>query len=316
MLKLPQKGFRPSTTVHNCDLAIACDWLEASVMACETEISRSSVSDILFEQQIYQKDRHSGFSFCSDFIDSLWAEMRRRERLAADACLFKVSEKRILRRADWTRGLPGVFLMILCCIEYYEELNSGPLARKFVNQGELFEDFCRETIGLGGWVATRTGWSSSSTSSPQKLVATVKLAADALREHYVNESFVEIYSGKNEAGCDMVAYLPYDDSRTGRPVALIQCASGANFKDKLGTPSIDLWRKFIAFSTIPLRGFCTPRAFGDEEFKRHAGQVDGVFLDRHRLLSPFAKSGRLSPDLSSRLSDWLHPRIKSLPILT
>jgi len=113
-----------------------------------------------------------------------------------------------------------------------------------------------------------------------------------------------------------VSHWPYADKWTGRPIVLLQCASGADYADKLGTPNIDRWRDFIAFSTIPLRGFCTPRAFESREFRQQSGKVKGLLLDRFRLLEPFALGAReVSAPLIQRLVNWLRPRVRAMPIL-
>jgi len=202
-------------------------------------------------------------------------------------------------------------LLILTCHEYYEPLRD---LSDYVIQGELFEDFCCEALRKNGWQAARTGWASH--KGAKKLPSTVKAVAEALGETDIRDQAVKRAKKKNEAGCDMVSHWRYADDWTGRPTLLLQCASGADFEDKLGTPNIDQWRQFFGFSAIPLRGFCTPRSFQKEEFLTHCQQVNGLLLERFRLLEPFASgSSQLSKELDKRLVGWTSPRIKALPKL-
>lgn len=66
---------------------------------------------------------------------------------------------------------------------------------------------------------------------------------------------------------------------------LMQCASGDDWTDKLHTPDIEVLKRLITFSSSPQRGIAMPFAQEDEEFSRQCNHVDGMLLDRYRLLS-------------------------------
>lgn len=119
----------------------------------------------------------------------------------------------------------------------------------------------------------------------------------------------------NEAGLDLVCARPFEDRRGGRPLFFLQCASGANWRDKLRTPDIRCWSKLIDFSNDPQRGFAVPFSLLKDEFRRSCCSVNGMLLDRHRLLSiPTDKpSGWIPEDLRENLLAWLRPRVEALP---
>jgi hypothetical protein len=311
MLVLPEVGFAESVEVHNCSVAVAADWIEASLLEADEEITQPQVADILREQGIYPK--RDGV-LCADFLATVWGELERRAKLLGSLSCYHVEGMRIQRKSRWQNVIAPAFLLSLSCASYYpalRDLNRG----QYVDQGDMFEEFCRLALDGDGWRATRTGWSSQ--RGAKKLAATVAAAAEALGESSVNHEQVALDRHKNEAGCDLVCHRMYREQWSGRPVVLVQCASGSDFRDKLGTPSIDRWRDYIAFSTIPLRGFCTPQAFQQNEFRQHSHQVKGLLLDRYRLLEPFAHRGlELPPPLARRLKTWLHPRLRILPRLT
>ena len=249
----------------------------------------------------------------TEFIGNVWSELERRARLLGVLGFFTLGERRLTRTRAWNDCLPFAYLLVLSGAAYFPSLrrfNSG----RYVEQGELFEDFCCHGLNHGGWQTARTGWSSR--EGARKLDATVAAVAAELDELDINTAQVALDRGENEAGCDLVCHRSYRDGWTGRPVVLVQCASGIKFHSKLGTPSIDRWRNYIGFSTIPLRGFCTPLAFPREDFRRHSCKVSGLLLDRYRLLEPFAHEGvQLPATLSRRIAAWLRPRLKVLPIL-
>ncbi len=244
----------------------------------------------------------------------IWEELRRRERLSGKLALYRLSPKRATRACGWDECVATTFLLILACLPYYRELRVTRL-RNYGQQGELFEDFCCESLLCNGWTTTRTGWASH--QGAQKLKRTVDAVALALDEHTINAAIVQIFKDENEAGCDLVSHWPYEDRRLGRPVVLLQCASGADFDKKLATPDIKRWCDFIAFSTTPIRGFCTPYSFTQSDFEKYSRIVKGIFLDRFRLIQPFANATRaISANLERRLTQWSRARIKALPRLT
>ncbi len=313
MLALPKVGFRRSVKTHNCDLTVVCDWIEISLAVDETEISQQAINDILVEQGVYDKGDADAATMRATFIGRIWDELRRRGGLAGQSAHYEVRPHRLVRVADSSRLLPAFFLLCLCCSEYYEVLNAEPLS-DYGKQGGLFEEFCSVSLSGQGWKVARTGWTS--TTGAKKLKATVQAVMAATSEDAIQDRWVSIYGDKNEAGCDLVSFLSYPDGFVGRPLILLQCASGADYKTKLGTPDLGLWRKLITFSVAPQRGFCTPRSFEPDPFLATAGQVDGWLLERHRLLRPFATGAtELPKSLANELRKWLRPRFKAMPRL-
>ena len=119
----------------------------------------------------------------------------------------------------------------------------------------------------------------------------------------------------NDAGLDLMLYRPFSDGRTGLPVFMFQCASGGDWEGKLHTPNLRVWTKAIQFPSDPKKAFATPFAFVDSEFRKSANLVDGLLLDRLRLLTPgYNDADWVSTKLSQRIVKWLRPRVKELPL--
>src|SRR5437899_1916094 len=109
MLDIPEFGFRRSVRVHNCTVAIVCDWIESSLLFDETEISQAQVSDILHEQEYYPRGDKEERDFVAEFQGMLWMELERRARLLGNVCLFTILGKRVVRRPDWEDSAASCF---------------------------------------------------------------------------------------------------------------------------------------------------------------------------------------------------------------
>ena len=73
MLALREKGVRRSTRRHNSRVDVLADWIEGSALFGEGRISISDVKDELCDHEVY-----SCQDFAAEFVDILWAELRRR----------------------------------------------------------------------------------------------------------------------------------------------------------------------------------------------------------------------------------------------
>ena len=184
-------------------------------------------------------------------------------------------------------------------------------------QGQLFEELAKESISttFNGWKVELTGWSRANTS---KLTAVVSNTARLLDESIGNlEKWTS--SSANEAGLDLICWRPFADGRGCYPTLLFQCASGGDWEDKVETPDLKIWRRLVEFRAqgLPRKAFATPFAFLDEEFTRTCNKVDGLLMDRYRLLAAGAvKTNWVPRELARQLATWAKPRQARLPKLS
>ena len=181
----------------------------------------------------------------------------------------------------------------------------------YTEQGELFELVTKASLEtqFTGWVVHQTGWTRRNAAGLEQVVNEVT------RHLGEQKGRLELWSKSNakELGLDLLCYRPFPDNRVGIPVYLTQCASGANWKSKLSTPHLGTWRNVIQFTTMPKRAFATPFAFLDREFIQHSTVVDGLLLDRCRLLGASrCNIDWVSPDLQDRLLAWAEHRTEVL----
>jgi hypothetical protein len=305
MLRLPTKGFSRSINVHNSRLDVACDWLEGSVLFAEDRISTTDVIDVLIEEQMYDDQ-----DFASEFVDNIWSELKRREKLLGSGSPFVIASAKIKRKYSWNEAIAHSFCLIVSLLPYYPKL-AEQFGNDYTEQGELFELLTKESLEkqFSGWIIFSTGWTRTNAKKIGNIVQEVSDRLGEIKgdwEQWIN-------SDANEAGLDLLCYRPFFDKRVGIPVYLLQCASGQDWSKKQHTPNIDLWEKLVLFAAKPQKAFAIPYVVLDYDFRKYCNLVRGMFLDRYRILTPTNDNiNWISQTLNSKITKWLKPRISKL----
>jgi hypothetical protein len=309
MLEMPKVGFNVSVAVHNVRLDALVEWVEGSVAFVSDEVSQSDIADALIEGQVY-RDR----AFATQLIEAAWTEMRRRAKCLGAAGLFDVQKLRVKRTRDWKATPAYSFCLALALQISYRQQVAKRFGTDYVAQGELFERLTAESLKSLGWSVHSTGWSAAKVAGMKEKVAAI---AAHLGEP-VLEGGVTRWTKKaaKDAGLDVVCSLPFEDGWGGRPLCLVQCASGEDWGQKLHTPNLRLWEKLVDFTTAPTRGLSMPFAPTAEVFRK-AAINDGItlLLDRHRLLAPSLRGSNtwISAALRNDLNKWTADRVEVFP---
>lgn len=304
MIALPTKGIGISETAHNIDLDLFCDWLEASILFADDSISKSDVVDFLKENELYRSQ-----DFAYEFVNDSWNELRRRQLVLAGGCPFSVLVD-LERTTQWRDAAAHSFFVLVSCGKWYPDWASQ-FGRDYTEQGVLFEEITKEAVQLifNDWNTHGTGWS---TTNPNNLDEIVQRVSGLLGEK-AKELQPWTTEDANDAGLDILLYHSFPDDRAGRTVYLIQCASGANWSSKRKTPDLAIWNKIVEFTSPPSKALAIPFSLLDDEFRRSANIVEGMLLDRYRLLWPAKQTPEWIPnDLRDRVIAWLTPRVQAL----
>ena len=305
MLRLPDVGVRLSIKEHNSDLSVLCDWVEASVLLLDETLSAIEVIDVLMEEQVYREQ-----DFAHEIVEQVWAAIERRQSWLNASRIIRVHGARLVRNLEWAQVPAHAFCLVVAlrrCLKTWSEA-VGP---NYVEQGHLFERITEEALVEQGWEVFRTGWAGIAT--PPAFVDIVGQIADRLNEPAM--SGLDLPQEVKDQGLDLVCTRPFQDRRGGHVLYLVQCASGDNWRTKLRTPSFELWRDLVRFSSPYPRAIAVPFAFPeDEAFRVTRLSADGVFLDRFRILGAgLRRVGWESGDLTQDLLRWLEPKIALLP---
>ena len=307
MLTLPTVGISRSVNVHNVELDVLCDWLESSVLFDEEELSATDVVDVLLEDHYYDDS-----DMASEIVSSAWTELRRRQSWISEGSPFSIAGHRISRVRTWRQVPAQSFCLLLSLSKWYRSW-AQQFGSDYTEQGELFEELTKESIvrQFRDWRVIMTGWSRKG----MQLTTVVHEIANQLGESTGN---ISRWTGEmaKDAELDLVCYRPFADGRVGIPVYLLQCASGANWESKLHTPRIEIWKRLIEFTAEPKKAFATPFALLDTAFFQSCNLVNGMLIDRYRILAAGAHNKNwVSSTLKQRLVAWSKCRIACLPRL-
>jgi len=309
MLRLPATGTSRSIIKHNCRCDIHVDWIEASLLFATEVVTRSDIVDALTEGNAYESQE-----FANEWVSTLWGELDRRVSLLESGAAIARHGDRAERTADWKSRPALSFCVTLAMLPHYRKEVVAACGKNYVEQGELFEKLSHESLALQRWQVEKVGWSRSTATVVE---AKVLALAGAIGEPAIPDG-VKRWAAPSakDGGLDLVAWAPFTDGWGGRPVLLIQCASGDDWTEKLHTPNLELWNKLVDFSVKPRRGLTMPFAPEEDEFRRQVnnGQVL-LLLDRHRLLHPLRIAGPTLPTsaLANELIAWMEPRIAAFP---
>jgi hypothetical protein len=308
MLEFPLKVTNTDSPEDPVAIPLLCDWIEASVLFQRSQdLGDAELVDVLMDEEIcnVQADAWA-------IKDDAWTELRRRQRgLNGRSYPFFVPEARLRRLAKWDEVPAYSFCLALSLSALYKSW-AASFGTDYREQGELFELLTEQSLraSLLTWKIHRTGWSHSNTHNLRDIVDDV---AARLKESVGNVPKWTRPQAK-EAGLDILCYRPYHDDRGSLPVYLMQCSSGRDFEEKLQTPDLKKWGRIVEFTSTPRRAFATPRSFSEHDFSMHANSVDGLFLDRYRLMAASLHDRHwMSDDLKRRIVRWLRPRLRTLP---
>jgi hypothetical protein len=309
MLRLPESGLRPYRNGHRTDLSIFCDWLEGSLLFTGySRLSLSDIKDVLMEEHLYDKQDKA-----SEFLADVWREFDRRKSALGQSYPIQIENLRLLRLMPWRQSPAYSFCLLLSFAERYRSWSKG-FGTDFTEQGLLFEEITCAALKqeLDGWKVHSTGWSSARAARLKTIVEDVRTL---LGEDAGKLGKFPKFKVAKDAGLDVVLLRPFSDNRIGFPLYLVQCASGAKWEGKRNQPNLNAWRTFIDFAVMPKKALAIPFAVRDDEFWWSCRHMDGMLIDRMRLLSGGRqKPDWISGDMKRRVIAWMVPRIKVLPL--
>ena len=310
MLSFPESGIRPysAQSGHQCDLDIFSDWLEGSLLfGVEEVLSISDIKDVLSDEHIYDDQDKA-----SELLSDVWGVITRRNAALGDSYPIKTNGLKLTRRFAWQDCPAYSFCLLLSYSDRYRKWRKS-FGRNFTEQGRLFEDVTAEALAheMSDWKAYPTGWSRTRTNKIEKNIECIR---SMLGEKQGRLDSIPDLKQMKDAGLDLVLWRPFPGGRTGVPLYLVQCASGANWEKKRNEPEIDLWRTMIDFAARPKKALAIPYAISEDEHWISCRRMNGMLLDRLRLLSGGHRQAEwISAEISSRIVAWMKPRVSGLP---
>lgn len=301
MLSHPS-GFLLSVRERNIEDSLFLDWLEATSMFLEEELSQTDVVDHVVQEQIFEEQDNA-----SEFVLSAWSALERRLSWLGSYSPIAFQDRWMIRQLDWQDVPAHSYCLVVSLGSRYEDWHTtfGP---NYVEQGRLFESITRAAMKarFRGWEFLQTGWSRDNAS---KLAAVIDDLISAIDERKGKPDDYLDQDAK-DAGVDLVWHLRFADVRGGAPIYLAQCASGKNWVDKVNEPNIREWTKIVDFAVTPSKAFSLPFALSERELRRQSNRAGGLLVDRYRLLEQDdSESTWLPGPLRLELIEWLDQRI-------
>jgi len=312
MLEVPEIGVRPYSAQrgHQSDLSVFTDWLEGSLLfGSDDSLSIAEIKDALTDEHIYEDQDKA-----SEVLTDVWTEIKRRKKALGNSYPISCQPTKLVRAMVWREAPAYAFCLLLSYSERYPEWRKS-FGKNYTEQGLLFEEITALALNneLSEWTSHATGWARTQTA---RIKDSVEMVRGLLNEKEGRIDLIPDLNTIKDAGLDLVLWRPFPDSRIGCPLYLVQCASGANWEGKRTEPDLNLWRTMIEFAAIPKKALAIPYAISDNDFWISCRRMDGMLLDRLRLLSGGRRSPKwLTQDVNRRVVAWMKPRVKDLPTL-
>jgi hypothetical protein len=310
VLRLPAFGIRPYSDNggHQSDLSVFTDWLEGSVLfGNDDSLSVADVKDVLAEEHIYDDQDKA-----SEQLSDAWGEISRRANALGNSYPIVLDTLKLTRRITWKESPAYSFCLILSYSDRYPDWRRS-FGKNFTEQGLLFEEVTALALTheMREWKTHCTGWSRTRTDRIERSVEEIR---GMLGEQQGRLDLIPDLKSIKDAGLDLVLWRPFSDLRIGCPLYLVQCASGANWEKKRNEPEIDFWRTMIDFAASPKRALAIPYAISEKDHWISCRRMNGMLLDRLRLLSGGRRNAKwVSADVRRRIVAWMQPRVKILP---
>jgi hypothetical protein len=111
--------------------------------------------------------------------------------------------------------------------------------------------------------------------------------------------------------------LRLDNRYDATLAVLVQCAAGANWKTKLGDPSITAWHNLLHWNANLVRAIALPWRLGGRRGDWSYGRIftmsnGAIVLDRPRLLAG-QPDAHLDPAIRGEVANWWRHAVVQIP---
>lgn len=243
------------------DVFAVADWVELRVLSSPSGLFRlGSLSSACGRSDIVGKS----------MAEDAWAELERRAGLCGDRWPFTIDGNAIRVRKSTPARLGLYWFLAALGLR----IDVSPLSRT------LFERCVAELVG---GLTSQAGWAIGfprRAPIPTDLNQAIRGYASASHEDGLGKPFP---ASDKDLDVDVVAWCEFKDGRGSYLHFVGQCATGADWKDKLTELNPHKWSDHLKWAVPPTRFFASPLVFRKEEMRR-LSMDGGLILDRPRLL--------------------------------
>lgn len=246
----------PSTN----DPSEVADWVELTVCATGSRFGRGKLQTTMAREDAGDVN----------VVADIWAELESRARLFDRRWPFRITHDGVEPIAR-----PRSFAMHVFMAALGMRTNIDGAGR------ELFEHTVAELLrGIVGPNTVRIG-------APRRPPIRTSLT-DAVRDYFdaaAEDSAIlrPFPTTDGDLGLDVAGWMTFSDSRGGYLHLIGQCATGADWPEKLLELNVRKWGDHVNWSVNPVRFFALPFIVRMDQFRR-ATLDGGLLLDRPRLM--------------------------------
>lgn len=263
------------------------DWIELTALVEDWPV--------ISRGRIHTSVDSSRASVEPEAIDTALRDIRR--RAAWESSIYPFEKKgstirRVANRSPW----PYMFLVLVSNANFVENVPRR-------DAGEIFERFCvmwaQHFLGERGRV---THFVSHSGDRPTRFSDAVQWLATELG---LAPGVGYTPSSRNDGGVDIVAWLPFSDTKQTALVMLCQVTIQQDFVSKASDIDVRLWGNWIHFLVEPTRLLIVPHVVSNRDSDWTEVTDRGVALvDRRRLCETFGPADlELAAELDLRF--WI-----------
>lgn len=118
---------------------------------------------------------------------------------------------------------------------------------------------------------------------------------------------------KNDAGLDVVSWLPFADQKPNQLIIFAQCKTGDNWSSDHGKLKPEAffktWTQSKSVSLPPVSAYCIAEAADRTRWIEFTNQTGGLFFDRCRIVD---YCDDLTDSLVKRINEWTNAALKHL----
>ena len=261
------------------------DWVELKIACTRASLSKAQLANHLEANTSEEAEEI--------FLNSVWDELKRRQDEYKPPP-FKVLNKSIKPIRSW-KGLPGY----LPCLFFSVFGGSEGLAvsAKIFERitAETLRNYCCLKVKVFGWPVEE--------GDPKDIETRARGLAKMMNETFVQPPDED----KKDDTLDVVAWKPFNDSRSSQIVLLMQCGIGKKPEDKANTLRLNAWQKYIHWGARPVPGLAVPSIILPRQWADLALNEE-LLLDRIRIYNALGL-GECDTSLKNDLRNWCKEQI-------
>lgn len=285
------------------DIISLADWLELSALiSASKSSSRVALERALRCSSVFQSKGSGEDEKLDEVLLQVFQELEARAIAAGDGYPFSTDSSVLRLRSAKSRDFSAYFFCLILSYFGWKQKKDAP-----INPWKLFEELSR--VAAGQYIHGDCYWFALRGKDSGAKKPDVKAFEKAINELCVHLGEGTDFAGKatlnsQDDNVDLVAWREFRDKRPSKLVMFGQCASGANWTEKVDElqPNIfwDQWMRESKVSPL-IRSFYMPHRLPVSEWDYYARRT-GILFDRCRIALCTAKDKTILTD--KRYLEW------------